>query len=205
VHLELAAIAANDRRKGVAIPTQRLRLELGLTATSAYRADAHTFMTAYRRETHRRLEADRHRGKPSGHNRPGGIDTAAALLACYPGARDLSEQPCLRPEDCARPAAHRAQRENLDDPEAALEEARVVLEATQRERWIANTLAGLAEVALLRGDVERASALLVDARDRYAARDDTLGVADVEERLRGLAKDPLNARKGAPDTTVRHP
>ena len=50
----------------------------------------------------------------------------------------------------------------------------------RRERWIANTLAGLAEVALLRGDVERAAALLADARDRYAARDDALGVADVE-------------------------
>ena len=30
-----------------------------------------------------------------------------------------------------------------------------MLGETQRERWIANTLAGLAEVALLRGDVER--------------------------------------------------
>ena len=47
-----------------------------------------------------------------------------------------------------------------------------MLGATQRERWIANTLAGLAEVALLRGDVERAAALLADARERYASRDD---------------------------------
>ena len=46
-------------------------------------------------------------------------------------------------------------RGSLDDAEAALLEARAVLGATQRERWIANTLAGLAEVALLRGD-ERA-------------------------------------------------
>jgi hypothetical protein len=29
--------------------------------------------------------------------------------------------------------------------------------------------------------------LLGEARDRYAARDDALGVADVEERLRGLS------------------
>jgi hypothetical protein len=58
-----------------------------------------------------------------------------------------------------------------------------VLGATQRERWIASTLAGLAEIALLRGDVERASALLADARERYAARDDALGVEDVEARL----------------------
>ena len=52
-----------------------------------------------------------------------------------------------------------------------------MLGPTQRERWIANTLAGLAEVALLRGDVDHASALLDDARERYAARDDAPGVA----------------------------
>lgn len=81
--------------------------------------------------------------------------------------------------------------DRLDDAEAALQEARVVLEATGRQRWIANTLAGLAEVALLRGEVERARALLGEARDRYAARSDVLGVADVDERLRGL----LSTRK----------
>ena len=59
-----------------------------------------------------------------------------------------------------------------------------MLGATQRERWIANTLAGLAEIAVLRGDEQRAVALLAEARDRYAARHDALGVADVEERLR---------------------
>jgi hypothetical protein len=63
-----------------------------------------------------------------------------------------------------------------------------VLVPTQRERWIANTLAGLAEVALLRGDEKRASELLTDARERYAARHDAVGAADVEERLRALAK-----------------
>lgn len=77
---------------------------------------------------------------------------------------------------------------NLDDAEAALLEARTVLVPTQRERWIANTLAGLAEVALLRGDEKRASELLTDARERYAARHDAVGAADVEERLRALAK-----------------
>ena len=78
-------------------------------------------------------------------------------------------------------------RGSVDDAEAALLEARAVLGATGRERWIANTLAGLAEVALLRGDLKRACALFTDARKRYAARDDALGVADAEERLRGLA------------------
>ena len=77
-------------------------------------------------------------------------------------------------------------RGRLDDAEAALQEARAVLGAARRERWIAHTLVGLAEVAALRGDVEGASALLADARERYASRDDVLGVADVEERLRSL-------------------
>lgn len=76
----------------------------------------------------------------------------------------------------------------LDDAEAALLEARSVLGATRRERWIANTLAGLAEIALLRDDVSRASALLQDARERYAARDDALGVADVEGRMREVLR-----------------
>jgi predicted ATPase len=74
----------------------------------------------------------------------------------------------------------------LDDAEAALREARAVLVTTGRERWIATTLAGLAEVALLRGDPQRASALFADARSRYAARDDLLGVAEVETRLHAL-------------------
>jgi ATP/maltotriose-dependent transcriptional regulator MalT len=77
-------------------------------------------------------------------------------------------------------------RERLDEAEAALEEARWVLEATARDRWIATTLAGLAEVSLLRGDADRARALLVEARERYAARDDAVGVADVDERLAAL-------------------
>jgi len=89
-------------------------------------------------------------------------------------------------------------RGSLDDAEAALQEARAVLGETQRERWIANTLSGLAEVALLRGDVDQASVLLADARARYAARDDALGVSNVDERLRSLAKD--SAKAGLSDT-----
>jgi len=77
-------------------------------------------------------------------------------------------------------------RGRLDDAEAALREARTVLVTTGRERWIATTLAGLAEVALLRGDGRRACALFADARNRYAARNDALGVAEIETRLRAL-------------------
>jgi tetratricopeptide (TPR) repeat protein len=74
-------------------------------------------------------------------------------------------------------------RGRLDDAEAALQEARAVLGPTKRERWIANTLAGLADIARVRGDSDRARALLLDARGRYAARHDSLGVADVDDRL----------------------
>jgi predicted ATPase len=90
---------------------------------------------------------------------------------------------------------------HLDEAEAALEEARSVLQPTQRERWLASTLAGLGEVALLRGDVERATELLTEARDRYAARDDALGAASIEEQLRALAKPPLRRRKEVGDIT----
>ena len=43
---------------------------------------------------------------------------------------------------------------------------------TQRERWIAYTLAGLAEVAALQGDAGRAATLFADARERYASTGD---------------------------------
>ncbi|MGN6169004.1 MAG: ATP-binding protein [Solirubrobacteraceae bacterium] len=94
-------------------------------------------------------------------------------------------------------------RDRLDDAEAALQEARAALEATGRERWVANTLTGLAEVALLRDDMERARVLLREARDRYMSRDDALGVADVEERLRGLAKGALSPCKEVVARTAR--
>jgi tetratricopeptide (TPR) repeat protein len=77
---------------------------------------------------------------------------------------------------------------DLERAEAALQEASSVLEPTHRDRWIANTLSGLAEVALLRGDVERASAYFDEARERYAARDDALGISSIDERLAALAK-----------------
>jgi hypothetical protein len=91
----------------------------------------------------------------------------------------------------------------VEGAEAALQEARSVLGATRRERWIANTLAGLAEVAVHRGDIDEATVLLEDARDRYAARDDAQGVEHVEERLRSIAKSPLRRGKEALDTTSR--
>jgi hypothetical protein len=56
---------------------------------------------------------------------------------------------------------------------------------------------------VLRGNTEQAAELLRDARERYASRDDALGVATIDERLRSVAKEPLRAGKGPPDTPVR--
>jgi hypothetical protein len=63
-----------------------------------------------------------------------------------------------------------------------------VLAPTQRKRWIASTLTGLAEIAYRRGEAEHAAALLAEARERYAAGHDRMGVAEVERRLREVAK-----------------
>ncbi len=74
----------------------------------------------------------------------------------------------------------------IEPAEAALEEARTVLGETQLERWNAHTFAALAEVAVLRDDEQRAVALLGEARERYAAKQDSIGVAAVDERIRSL-------------------
>ena len=94
-------------------------------------------------------------------------------------------------------------RGRLDDAEAALQRARSVLGPTQRERWIANTVAGLAEIALEQGNPDHAVALLHDASERYASRHDQLGVEDVDERLRAIAKATQSPGKEAPPTTLR--
>jgi predicted ATPase len=74
----------------------------------------------------------------------------------------------------------------IEAAEEALEEARTVLGETQLERWNAHAFAALAEVAVLQGDTQRAAGLLADARERYAAKHDSTGVAAVDERLRLL-------------------
>ena len=95
------------------------------------------------------------------------------------------------------------ERGRLDDVESALREALSVIGVTHRERWIAYTLAGLAEVATLQGDTGRAATLYADARDRYASTGDELGIASVDERLRAVAKAPLSRGKGTPDRPPR--
>jgi tetratricopeptide (TPR) repeat protein len=77
-------------------------------------------------------------------------------------------------------------RDRVDDAEAALVEAHGVLAETRRDRWIAHTLVGLAEVAARRGEPERAAGLLGEARVRYVARRDAAGVEEVDGRLAAL-------------------
>jgi predicted ATPase len=75
-------------------------------------------------------------------------------------------------------------RGRLDDAEAALRDALNVLGAAQLDRWIGHTLAGLGELALLRGDPGQAARRFAEARQRYAVKNDRRGIATAEERLR---------------------
>jgi predicted ATPase/DNA-binding SARP family transcriptional activator len=85
-----------------------------------------------------------------------------------------------------RTAELEIERGRIDEAEAALEEARTALGETQMERWNAHTFAALAEVAVARGDEQRAVELLNEAGERYAARQDSIGVAAIDERIRSL-------------------
>jgi tetratricopeptide (TPR) repeat protein len=85
-----------------------------------------------------------------------------------------------------RTAELEIERGRIDIAEAALEEARIVLDETRQERWNGHMFAALAEIAVLRDDEERAVALLGEARKRYAAKQNSIGVATVDERLRSL-------------------
>src|SRR5262249_27959473 len=79
--------------------------------------------------------------------------------------------------------------------DAALREARVVLGVTTRERWIAETDAGLAETAVRLGDAERAAELFAAARARYEASGDAESVAYLDERMKQVAKPRQMSRK----------
>jgi ATP/maltotriose-dependent transcriptional regulator MalT len=93
-------------------------------------------------------------------------------------------------------------RKRLDDAEAALQEARDVVGETERQGWIAVTIATLGEIARLRGDVERARGLFEQARDHYLAGGSQAGVAAMQERVQSLAKNPQRSRKAAASRTV---
>jgi len=50
---------------------------------------------------------------------------------------------------------------------------------------------GLAEIALARNDATRAATLFGEARERFVSGYDDAGAAEIEERLRALAKPTL--------------
>lgn len=90
----------------------------------------------------------------------------------------------------------------LDDADAALQEARAVVGETERQGWIAVTVATLAEVTQLRGDAEAARALFEQARSHYEAGGAEAGVAAMDARLQSLAKDQQRSRKVAAGRTA---
>ena len=90
----------------------------------------------------------------------------------------------------------------LDDADAALLKARAVVGETERQGWIAVTVATLAEVAALRGDSGRAKELFEQARDHYLAGGSEAGVAAMQARMQSLAKDRQRARKVAASRTA---
>ncbi|HEY4428100.1 MAG TPA: hypothetical protein VGN08_07845 [Solirubrobacteraceae bacterium] len=83
----------------------------------------------------------------------------------------------------------------LDDAEESLLQARAVVGETEREGWIAVTLATLAEVARLRGEEARAGELFDEARDHYLAAGSQAAAAAIAERLQSLAKNRQRTRK----------
>jgi tetratricopeptide (TPR) repeat protein len=185
---ESEARFAGDPAGTAAVAVRRAYLELADGAPPKARAALQTALEL------RRAEGDR-RGVGLALAGLGQVETAAGDLRAadrhLAEARDIFRRAGDRwglASTLWRTADLAFARGSADDAEAALQEARTVLQATQRERWIANTLAGLAEVAVRRGDREAASALLADARERYAARDDASGVADMDARLDRLRK-----------------
>jgi predicted ATPase len=93
--------------------------------------------------------------------------------------------------------------QRFDDAELALAQARTVVGETERQGWIAVTVATLGEVAKLRGDGPRARALFEQARDHYAAGDSDTGVAAMQERVQSLDDDRQSGRKVAASRTAR--
>jgi predicted ATPase/DNA-binding SARP family transcriptional activator len=90
----------------------------------------------------------------------------------------------------------------LEDAEASLQRARSVVGATERQRWIAVTVATQAEVAWLRGEAGRARALFEQAREHYLVGGAQDGAAAIDGRLQSLAKDRQSPRKVATSRTV---
>ncbi|HEY1370766.1 MAG TPA: tetratricopeptide repeat protein [Gaiellaceae bacterium] len=191
---------AGDERGEADVLSRRAYLELAGGSIDAARAEFERVVELRRRVNDRR-------GLGLALSGLGLVETAA-------GAYDQAERNLAEARELFRRAGDRwglastlwraadlaFARGRVGDAEAALEEAFVVLSETGRDRWIAYTAVGLAEAATLRRDDERATAMLLEARDRFAAKGDASAVRAVEERLHG-GKPPLSRRKGAAGTT----
>jgi hypothetical protein len=118
------------------------------------------------------------------------------------GHYDLAEQPLAEARELFRRAGDRwglvsslwrtadlaIARSRFTDAQAALEEARSVVAETERQGWIAVTVATLAELARLRGEEGRAAALFEQARERYLAGGDEAAATRMHARRKSLAK-----------------
>jgi len=124
------------------------------------------------------------------------------LVGTISGDFEKAEQPLAEARDLFRRAGDRwglvsslwrtadlaLARTRVGDAKAALEEARAVVGETERQCWIAVTVAALGEVAHLEGESDRAQALFEQARERYLAGGDEAGAGRMKARMRGLAK-----------------
>jgi predicted ATPase len=142
---------------------------------------------------------------------------ACGLLETISGNYERAEQPLAEARDLFRRAGDRwglvsslwrtadlqIARGRLDQAEQALQEARAVVGATDRQGWIAVTVATLAEVAALRGDDARAASLSEQARKHYLAAEDETGAAAMQARAQSPAKGRQRARKVPAGTTAR--
>jgi predicted ATPase len=93
-------------------------------------------------------------------------------------------------------------RGRLEDADALLQEARAVAGETERPRWIAVTLATLAEVAQLRDDADRAREYFEQARELYLAGGSEVDAAAVHARLQSIANSRQRPRKAPPRRTA---
>jgi tetratricopeptide (TPR) repeat protein len=142
---------------------------------------------------------------------------ALGLVETIAGDHERAEQPLAEARDLFRRAGDRwglvsslwrtadlgIARGRLDRAEEALQEARAVVGATDRQGWIAVTVAMLAEVAQLHGDATHAAELSEQARELYLAGGDQAGAAAMQARTQSRAKDRQRARKVAAGTTAR--
>ena len=94
-------------------------------------------------------------------------------------------------------------RGDLDAAQAALDEALRVSAPTEHDRWIAITLAALADLAARRNDDERAEQLVAAACERFAAEGEVAAAARraLDDWLRRRSKGSQRSRKGRPATT----